>query len=276
MSESDRGDSAAHDLAHIVGSDLWRRTVSGVLGRVPLSDPSVSAEDVAQECFLGLHQAHQRYDPDAGASLLTYAYPWMIQRARRAAQNSALGVPIRYRDSYHSRPETFPRVVSSVDEAAAAISDPGPSPDEIVEQREAYQGLVRHLRAVLSEEQHTALTLFAEGWSMDDIADILNRTPGQVKGLIRMARAVARQTLPLAPSDGDGAPLRARRHLSAPSDTCCALGAPRRPAPRRSLACMPIPAERARRRTRGRRRRACAPTKRVRSLGRGAFRACRR
>lgn len=193
MSQQDTDDRC--DIESLIQSSSWRTALAMVQRQVHPSDPSVESDDIAQECFLGLHQASRSYDPSNGASLLTYARPWIVQRARRIARNCAIGIPIRFRDSYASRPDAMLRTVQYSDDIASSAPDAAPTPDEQVEQIESYRELLNRLRSVLSEEQHMALTLYAEGWSMDDIADLLQRTPGQVKGLIRMARATARRTL---------------------------------------------------------------------------------
>lgn len=45
-------------------------------------------EDLLQEAYFGLHKAVERFDPDQGATFLTYAIPWIRQAMKRYVEGA--------------------------------------------------------------------------------------------------------------------------------------------------------------------------------------------
>lgn len=125
------------------------------------------AEDITQECFLAFVRAPQRYDPARG-SVKTYLFS--------IARHLALK---QYRDDReHARLD--------VEEPATA------APDGAWEISSAVARAV----AALPTLQRESLILFEyEGFTLEEIADVVSADVGTVKSRLHRARERLRQTL---------------------------------------------------------------------------------
>jgi RNA polymerase sigma-70 factor (ECF subfamily) len=128
------------------------------------------AEDIAQECFLALLRAPARFDPTRG-SLKTYLFA--------IARNLALN---HYRDELPDAP--LPDLLIQ------------PSPDLAVVVAEAV--------AALPPLQQEALVLFEyEGFSLEEIAEIVGTDIGTVKSRLHRARERLKRVLAPCRRTGD-------------------------------------------------------------------------
>ena len=83
MAAFQRGDPEALE-------ELWKQNERGVKY---LADKMAAlglgeAEDLQQEGFFGLRRAAELYDPEAGASFMTFAWFWIRQAMRRSAESA--------------------------------------------------------------------------------------------------------------------------------------------------------------------------------------------
>ena len=143
-----------------------RRVARAVLGN------EADADDAAQDGFLSALRALGRYDPTRPFG------PWLMRIVANAATDRRRRLKVR---------------------AAEPISDftpfAGPAPDRVAHRRVFREALERAL-ATLPERRRIAVVLFdAEGYSHQEIANILNVPVGTVRSDVFHARRVLRQTL---------------------------------------------------------------------------------
>ncbi len=138
-----------------------------------LKDP-LDAEDALQEVFLKVHEHAARFEPKATVAA------WL----NRITANHCLN---RLRQRHFQEPLD--------PEDAVAVPDTGASPLDALEE----QDLARRLEALLAalpENQRRALILKRFGdLSYQEIAEIMETTPGAVDGLIKRARQFLRKAL---------------------------------------------------------------------------------
>jgi RNA polymerase sigma-70 factor (ECF subfamily) len=136
---------------------------------------AASAEELAQEVFLRLYRARERYEPDARFST------WLFTIATRLAWNE-LRRP-RQRSPHRSADE---------DEdggAPLALAAEQPGADDVVHARRLGLAVERALHR-LPERQRAALWLSAvEGLSYAEVAASLETTEKSVKALVHRARS---------------------------------------------------------------------------------------
>jgi RNA polymerase sigma-70 factor (ECF subfamily) len=138
------------------------------------------AEELAQDVFLNLYRARDRYR--ATARFKTFLY--------RVASNHCLN---ELRRSEHSArqisgPEDAPADPDSLPSGAAG-------PEEVA-QGKALEAAVRDLMARLPEKQRAALVLCRfEGLSYEEIAQVLETTVSAVKSLVHRATVAAAEAL---------------------------------------------------------------------------------
>lgn len=64
--------------------------------RTRMTETSMSFADILQEGTIGLMRAAEKYDPESGYKMSTYAYWWIKQRINRALHNQAGLIRIAY------------------------------------------------------------------------------------------------------------------------------------------------------------------------------------
>jgi RNA polymerase sigma-70 factor (ECF subfamily) len=135
---------------------------------------SGAAEDIVQEAFVRLIREHRegRSPDNPRAWLFTVSANLARTRARRRL------VVDRWR-------EIFGR---------ASDADKAPPPDDAVLRRERRSELARALDS-LSVEARTALLLAADGFSGEEIASILGRSPGATRNILWRSRLALRERL---------------------------------------------------------------------------------
>ena len=175
MSPRDRDEDTRLMLAFQAGDrrafeTLFERfslPLTGFLGRM-VPDRG-RAEELAQEVFVRIYNARERYEPRARFS--TYIFG--------IAHNLALNELAR---AYRGRE----RPLELVHESTSA--DPAPGPDAQLEAKRAAERLERGL-ARLPGRQRSALVLRSqEGLSYDQIAEVLKTSVSSVKSLIHRGR----------------------------------------------------------------------------------------
>ncbi len=150
-----------------------------------------SEEDLQQEGLIGLLVAIRKWDPSRGASLRTYATPWIIDHIQRA-----IG-----RDS-DSRKVTQPPVDVSLDsqnEDGASLHDtlqgPSATPEELYSEAEEKRGLANAISSLSVQEQEV-LGLRLRDLSQEEVAIATERSRQRCQEI--EARAVATLTKRMA------------------------------------------------------------------------------
>ncbi len=168
------GDAAAFDALF----GRWAGRVMRYLERM-LRD-AASAEELAQEVFVRVFKARERYRPDARFST------WLYTIATNLALNE-LRRP-RRRNPHES--------TDADDGPPLALAAQGPAADDVAHARHLGEALDREL-AELPERQRSALWLAAvEGLSYAEVAAALDTTEKSVKALVHRARSALAQRLP--------------------------------------------------------------------------------
>lgn len=133
------------------------------------------AEDIAQDCFLKLHQYAHRIDTTLPLAPWLYrvtvnlSYTWISRRQKRRISLEAL-----------------------VDQL---MSPPWNAPDHLAEQGET-QKIVRHAISELQFNQRVVIVLhYLSGLSLEEIAEILDCPEGTVKSRLYYARENLRRRL---------------------------------------------------------------------------------
>ena len=160
-------------------SELYRRWAGPLLRFLErMVRDRATAEELMQESFIRVHGARDRYKPDARFST------WLFRIARNLALNEL--------DRSRNR---APHVSTEVDEGEAAQRAPltlvsnQSSVDALVEARRESARMESEL-AGLPERQRSALWLTAvEGYSHEEVAEVLETTAASVKALVHRARA---------------------------------------------------------------------------------------
>ncbi len=158
------GDDTA-DLARFVAGDagafarLFARHAGRLLGLASrlLRDPD-QAEDVVQETFLALHRKAATFRGESRVST------WLSAIALNAAR-----MKLRR-----------PRLAALTEEQAASLPDRSPPPDS---------GDLAIALARLKPDAKELLLLAAQGHSYEELAELLDLNPDQVRGRLYRARA---------------------------------------------------------------------------------------
>lgn len=141
------------------------------LCRLWLKD-SEEAEEVAQEVFLKLFQATKAHDA-------TFAWKaWLTQVALNAC-----------RDRQRSRWWKWWRE-KTVEIEDMHLPSPNPTPEENTVNREERAHIWRFFRDLSVRQQEVFVLRYVEGWSVEEVAQMLELTPGSVKQ--HLFRAVQR------------------------------------------------------------------------------------
>jgi RNA polymerase sigma-70 factor (ECF subfamily) len=158
-----QGDRAAFDV-------LFRRFSRPVLGFLTrMVRDRGRAEELAQETFVRVYQARDRYQPRAKFTTFLFAI----------AHNLALNELARARHALETSLEPAQRAV---------LVDPGPGADQLLEASRAQARLERAL-GDLPERQRAALLLRStENLGYDEIAAALEVSVSSVKSLLHRAR----------------------------------------------------------------------------------------
>ncbi|MGB0739604.1 MAG: RNA polymerase sigma factor [Planctomycetaceae bacterium] len=147
-------------------------------------DRSVS-EDLAQEAFLRVYKARERYEPTARFST------WLFRIAHNLASNQIRGAVRRKEVSLQTRNSTDSN--SSLDTFLAEQS--ALMPARTLDSREMQQ-LVRDAVEQLSERQRTAVILHRfEDMSYEEIGDVMGLGTVAVKSLLSRARIKLKESL---------------------------------------------------------------------------------
>jgi RNA polymerase sigma-70 factor (ECF subfamily) len=145
-------------------------------------DPA-RAEELAQDVFLKVHRAADRYEPTARFSTFLYriATNHCLNEVRRAARDP--------------RPEPDPRAEDGAALDPDALPSSEATPDEVAAGR-ALARSVERLLARLPENQRAAFVLCRfQGLSYEDIAEVLGVTVPAVKSLVHRATVAAAAAL---------------------------------------------------------------------------------
>ena len=158
----------------------YQRPVFSVLMRVVRR--AEDAEDLAQETFVRMFRALDRYDPERPftAWLFTIATRLAIDHLRRRRVKTV------------SLTVTEP---GSTEERELDVEDPGPGPDEITSDAEEDR-IAKDLIGSLPEHYRIVLVLrHQQDLSYEEIAEALNLPLGTVKARIHRARALLKERI---------------------------------------------------------------------------------
>lgn len=170
------GDAAAFDEL----LDLHRRPVVRLIYR--MTQNSAVAEELAQEVFLRVYRARERYEP--AASFKTWIYRIAVNRTRNW---------IRDTSEQSWREESLERERS--DEMPRQFVDPTPSPELLLLNADGGRRL-KELLTILPDRQRDAVLLHKfEDLSYSEIAVVLGCSVPALKSLLFRAYATLRQRL---------------------------------------------------------------------------------
>lgn len=157
------------EAAFMLLFERYREVIFRVAYR--LTNSAAAAEDIAQECFLGLLNAPGYFDPAKG-SLRTYLYGAVRNHARR----------------YHGLRD------GDVDLDDTEIDETAEVSQGLLQQEQSQ--VIRQAISTLPLQQREALILFQyEELPLEDIAAILGIEIGAVKSRLHRARARLRRIL---------------------------------------------------------------------------------
>jgi RNA polymerase sigma-70 factor (ECF subfamily) len=139
------------------------------------------AEELAQDVFVNLYRARDRYRPTARFKTFLYRVASNhclneLRRGEHAARRAAAGA-----DGDAADPDSYPSGAAGPEEVAQA---------------NALESAVQALLARLPEKQRAALVLCRfEGLSYEEIAQVLETTVSAVKSLVHRATVAAAEAL---------------------------------------------------------------------------------
>lgn len=170
MTSEGRPDAAAHErdfdtVLRLHAPALWRLTAAYAVARA-------DREDLYQETLIAVWQALRRYE--GKAALTTYLY--------RIATNRGLSWRAR-----HGRATADPETIE-------AIADPTPDPARAAEDQSDSECLAAAVQALPATLAQT-VTLFLEGLSHREIAEVLGITENNVGVRMNRARAILARSL---------------------------------------------------------------------------------
>lgn len=143
---------------------------------------SAQAQDIAQEAFLRLFRARERYEPTASFS--TFFYRILSNLCYSALRRRRPGVSLE---------QTRGDLGGSMRDAL--VDENAPAPEGRLEEQEL-KSAVREALEGLPENQRMALVLFRfQGLCYRDIAATMDTTEKAVKSLLARARAALRDKL---------------------------------------------------------------------------------
>ena len=150
--------------------ELFRRYTPPLISFLARMIPErARAEELAQEAFLRVYQARDRYEPKARFST------WLFSIANNLALNELAR-------SYRKREAPLEG------SGAEQLEAPQPAVDEVLEERRALSAVEQGL-AALPERQRAALLLRAgRGLGYAEIAEVMDTSSASVKSLIHRAR----------------------------------------------------------------------------------------
>jgi RNA polymerase sigma-70 factor (ECF subfamily) len=171
-------------------SDLYRRWAGPLLRYLErMVNERATAEELLQETFIRVHDARERYRPDARFST------WLFRIGRNLALNELDRA--RRRMPHLSASEDDARVPG---ESSLTLVSDAPSVETLVDARRRRSRVEAEL-AALPERQRSALWLAAvEGHSYREIAEVLDTSPQSVKALVHRARVTLAERM--AESEG--------------------------------------------------------------------------
>ena len=160
----------------------YRRPLVGYFSRM-LRDPAM-AEDLAQETFLRIYQARERYEPDA--KFTTWLY--------RIATNLALNALRDQKDVTPASDHGSQRNGSEPDDAAR-IPDARPTAEQVIMESER-QRIIRQAVEALPERQRAAVVLHKyQEVDYRQIAKVLGVSESAVKSMLFRAYEALRLSL---------------------------------------------------------------------------------
>lgn len=172
-------------------SELLNRFTGLMLMKISFLRPrGMDANDLMQECSLGLLDAVGSYRPEAGASFGTYAEVCIDNRLRSAMRRAG---------REKNRPlEQYLELSELGGESEAELSEHEPgmqNPETALLIRESTAELMGQIRALLSDIEYKVFTLYLSGNSYIGIAGQLGTSEKAVDNAIQRVRRKLRKTV---------------------------------------------------------------------------------
>ena len=175
--------NGSRDIASADGAaftELFCRYADLMLCRIAGMRPcGLDADDLIQECSIGLLMAARSYSAEGGASFRTYATVCIDNRLRslrRGVQRNG------------QRPLNDYIELSELGEAGREPTDPAPDPETLVLITESVSELRERMLSMLSETEFRVFTEYLSGTSYGAIAEKLGISAKSVDNAIQRAR----------------------------------------------------------------------------------------
>jgi len=139
----------------------------------------VSAEDVAQEVFIKLYLALDRFDSSKPLA------PFLF----RIAHNHCIDI-IKKKEI-----KTTPLAADPLDEQEIQIKDDSPGPEELIQRAELQKAVQNAMAAIPALYRSPLVMWHVEGISYEEIAEILELPIGTIKAQIHRGRKMLQQKL---------------------------------------------------------------------------------
>ena len=179
----------ARQKRELAFSELLNRFTKMMLAKIAGAHPcGIDADDLMQECSLGLLDAVESYSPQAGASFATYAGVCMDNRVRSAMRKSA---------REKNRPLSCYLELSELEEQpeVAIQADAGADPEAMVLINEGVEELRTRIKSLLTDVEYKVFTLYLSGRSYEETAKSLGITSKAVDNAIQRVRRKLRKAV---------------------------------------------------------------------------------
>jgi RNA polymerase sigma-70 factor (ECF subfamily) len=152
----------------------------------------IDPDDIVQQTFVEAFRSISRFREQEGASFLS----WLTAIAENKIMDSVKGLQRQKRGGQRKRV----RRVAATDTHSEAdlvnlLSGGGQTPSRSVAGHEAVQAVQNAILALPEEYQQAVQLRLLEGKSLDDTAEIMNRGPRAVQGLVDRAKKKMRAAL---------------------------------------------------------------------------------
>lgn len=161
-------------------TELFCRFADLMLYRIAGMRPcGLDADDLMQECSIGLLNAARGFRSDGAASFRTYATVCIDNRLRSVVRGSLRN---------GQRPLREYVELSELDGDSAELADPTPDPEALVLISESVSELRDRMASMLSETEFSVFTEYLSGASYEQIAAKLGISTKSVDNAIQRAR----------------------------------------------------------------------------------------
>ena len=177
----------AHEKDQKAFSELLNRYTEVMLGKIAYIKPcGMDADDIMQECSLGLLDAVNGYKTDGGASFRTFAGVSMDNRIKSAVRSGA-----------RDKNKPLSCYVELSNYYASERADGCTDPEELVLIQESVAELRGYMVSLLSDTEYHVLDSYLSGASYDAIAAELGICAKSVDNALQRVRRKLRRAVAL-------------------------------------------------------------------------------